>query len=389
MSKILDFEQMNDILDSFDSKIIQKDKPIGYTYFGYPINHYIYGHGKYHVIITGGTHSAELISNVFVIRFMEKLVNKEIKIDEDLYTLHFIPIVNPEGTIIVSSAIRSLIPRNISDEEEQTYCLTYYRNCYIEGKYAEKYDDKGDKLQQIMFRHATYECIDDKHKKLKENLKKLFEENNLPLGCMINWSSNGRGVDLNSNIECGKFTESVYDGKKIYASLHLNNIRRDQLGPLGCPYFNKKGEIEKENIALINFYNEIKNNFKLIGSFVYHSCGNLVYYLGESKEKNPWINLTEEVKQMNYNVAKVYADSVNYKLDGTEIYTTMDSKLKSLFPVTLLIELGGVRATPLSQFMDFDLKGSSDTFKKVYSKIIKDNSDAIINTLPKMIDVYK
>lgn len=388
MGKILDYDEMNDILDGLDSKIIKKKKPIGYTYFGYPIDHFVYGHGKYHVIITGGTHSSELISNVFVIKFMEKLCNKEIYIDENLYTIHFIPIVNPEGTIIVTSAIRSLIPRNISDEEEQTYCLAYYRNSYIEGNYVNKYGDRDYKLQQMMFRHATPDILDDRHKVLKDYLNKLFKENNLPIGCMINWSSNGRGVDLNSNIENSSLINRVENGEEIYASLHLNNIRRDKLGPLGCPYFSKKGEIEKENEALLNFYSKIKTEYNLIGSFIYHSCGNLVYYLGEAKKKNPWVNLTKEDKEKNYDVAKVYADKTGYKLDGLEIYTTMDSKLKSLFPVTLLIELGGVRATPLSQFMDLDLEGSSDEFKRVYSKIINDNILAIIDTLPVMLDLY-
>ena len=388
MGKILDYDEMNDILDGLDSKIIKKKKPVGYTYFGYPIDHFVYGHGKYHVIITGGTHSSELISNVFVIKFMEKLCNKEIDIDENLYTIHFIPIVNPEGTIIVTSAIRSLIPKNISDEEEQTYCLAYYRNSYIEGNYVNKYGDRDYKLQQMMFRHATPDILDDRHKVLKDYLDKLFKENDLPIGCMINWSSNGRGVDLNSNIENSSLINRVENGEEIYASLHLNNIRRDKLGPLGCPYFSKKGEIEKENEALLNFYSKIKTEYNLIGSFIYHSCGNIVYYLGGAKEKNPWVNLSNEDEENNYKVAEVYAKKTGYKLDGLEIYTTMDSKLKSLFPVTLLIELGGVRATPLSQFMDFNLEGSSSKFKQIYSKIISDNTLAILDTLPVMKKIY-
>ena len=387
MGKILDYDEMNDILDSLNENVIKKEKPIGYTYFGYPINHYVYGHGQYHVIITGGTHSAELISNVFVIRFMEKLSKREVEIDENLYTIHFIPIVNPEGTIIVTSAIRSLIPRNISLEEEQTYFLTYYRNSYIEGDYANKYGDRDLKLQQMMFKHATPLILDDKHKELKQYLIEILKKNDLPIGCMINWSSNGRGVDLNSNIESSSFIERVSNGEEIYANLHLNNIRRDKLGPLGCPYF-KKGEIEKENIALLDFYKEIKIKYKYIGSFIYHSCGNIVYYLGEAEKKNPWINLTDEIKEKDYGVARIYSDVTDYKTDGFEIYTTMDSKLKSLFPVTLLIELGGVRATPLSQFMDFDIGGSSD-FKNVYSRIIDDNTKAILVTLPVMREKYE
>ena len=386
MGKILDYKQMNEILDGLDSQVIKKEKPIGYTYFGYPIDHYVYGHGDYHVIITGGTHSSELISNVFVIRFMEKLCNREIDIDEDLYTIHFIPIVNPEGTIIVTSAIRSLIPRDISDEEEQTYLLTYYRNSYIEGEYANKYRDNDYKLQQMMFRHATPNILENE--KMKDYLNKLFKENNLPVGCMINWSSNGRGVDLNSNIETSSLIDRVESGEEIYADLHLNNIRRNKLGPLGCPYFSKKGEIEKENEALLNFYNEIKENYNLIGSFIYHSCGNIVYYLGKDKEDNPWVNLTEEMRKDNYDAANVYADETGYKLDEMEIYTTMDSKLKSLFPVTLLVELGGVRATPLSQFMNLDLDGSAEDFKWIYSKIIDSNTEAIIKTLPVMLKIF-
>ena len=61
---------------------------------------------------------------------------------------------------------------------------------------------------------------------------------------------------------------------------------------------------------------------------------------------------------------RIYSDVTDYKTDGFEIYTTMDSKLKSLFPVTLLIELGSIRATPLGQFMDFDI-GGDDNFKYV------------------------
>ena len=112
MKKILDFEEMQELLDSFDKDIIVKHEPIGFSNFGMPIDHYSYGHGDYHLIITGGTHASELITNIFVIRFMEKLSNKEINIDPDIYTLDFIPFVNPEGTVVVTSAIRSLIKRD-------------------------------------------------------------------------------------------------------------------------------------------------------------------------------------------------------------------------------------------------------------------------------------
>ena len=388
LRRLLDFEEMNEILSSLNNKVVRKEKPIGYTFFNYPIDHYVYGHGKYHVIMTAGTHAAELISNVFVVRFMEMLSLGKIDIDENLYTIHFIPFVNPEGTIIVTETIRTLITRDMSEEEVQTYLLAYYRNCHIESDYALKYGLRDNKLQHYMFRHASPAILEKKHKALSESLKKIFKESNLPDGCMINWSNNGRGVDLNSNIESSHFIDRVVNGEKIYGKFHLNNIRRDKLGPTGCPFY-KFGEIEKENIALLNFYDEIKNNYDLIGSFIYHSCGNIVYYLGEDKEKNPWVDLTEKMKSDNKKCALAYAYRSKYKIDGLDIYTTMDAKIKSLFPVTLLIELGGVRATPLSQFMDLDLDGSDDSFKHVYSKIINDNVQAVLATIEEMLDIYR
>ena len=384
MKRLLDFEEMNDLLSSLDN--IKKCEPIGFTNFGYPIDHYSYGNGENHVIITGGTHSSELISNIFVIRFMEKLSKGEISIDTDLYTLDFIPIVNPEGTIIVTKAIRSLIPRDISDDVLETYLLTFYRNSYIEGDYANKYGDKDIKLQEWMFRYSSPSDLDGD---LGKSVSNLFEKYNLPRGCMINWSSNGRGVDLNSNIECGKFLDRVKNGEEVYAGLHLNTIRRNLPGPTGCPYFDTPGEIEPENKALIDFYYSIKNNYNLIGSFIYHSCGNIVYYLSLA-EGNPWKkDFGKDDIEKNYLVASRYADISGYKIDGMDIYTTMDSKLKTLFPVSLLIELGSVRGHPLSQFMDLEIEGSDEDFKNVYSRIIEDNTKAILETIPLMLEISK
>lgn len=387
MKRLIDYDEMNEILGNLNSDIIEKCDPIGFTNFGFPIDHYKYGNGFNHVIITGGTHSAEIISNVFVVRFMEKLSNGEINIDSSLYTIHFIPFVNPEGSVIVSSAIRSLIDKDMSEDVVQTYLLTYYRNCQIEGDYSIKYGDKSEKLQSMMFRHSSPSDLEGN---LGRSVDDLFKKYNLPKGCMINWSSNGRGVDLNSNIESSSFIDRVLNGEEVYAKLHLNNIKRNVPGPLGCPFFERPGEIEPENTSLLNFYTEIQKKYNLIGSFIYHSCGNIVYYLSESKYENPWKkDFGRKDALKNYKVASMYSKSAGYKLCGMEKYTTMDSKLKTLFPVTLLIELGGVRAHPLSQFMDFDIPESNEDFKYVYTKIINNNTKAIIDTLPVMLEVSK
>ena len=323
----------------------------------------------------------------FKVATQKKLSKGEISIDTDLYTLDFIPFVNPEGTIIVTKAIRSLIPRDISDDVLETYLLTFYRNSYIEGDYANKYGDKDIKLQEWMFRYSSPSDLEGE---LGKSVSSLFDKYNLPRGCMINWSSNGRGVDLNSNIECGKFLDRVKNGEEIYASMHLNTIKRNLPGPVGCPYFENPGEIEPENKALMDFYYSIKNNYNLIGSFIYHSCGNIVYYLSLAEEENPWKkDFGEEDINKNYLVASKYAEVCDYKLDGMDIYTTMDCKLKTLFPVSLLIELGSVRGHPLSQFMDLEIEGSDECFKRVYSRIIEDNTKAILETIPLMLEISK
>lgn len=70
-NRILDFEQLNECLDNFT--IIKEEVPLGNTQFGYPIRHFSFGSGENHVIITAGTHSTELITNQYVIHFMEQL----------------------------------------------------------------------------------------------------------------------------------------------------------------------------------------------------------------------------------------------------------------------------------------------------------------------------
>ena len=122
---------------------------------------------------------------------------------------------------------------------------------------------------------------------------------------------------------------------------------------------------------------------------IYHSCGDIVTYLDDMSLKNPFVdNYSEDNTMANRKIALKYADVTGYKLDPKEIYTTVDSYIKTFYPVTLLIELGSVTATPLSQFMDLDIPGSGEGFKHVYPKIIESNTKAILDVLPLMVLNY-
>ncbi len=394
MSKILDYEQMLEMLSKLNSNIIKEENPIGNSNFGEPIRHYSYGHGKYHVILTAGTHSSELITNVFLLRFMEKLSNKEISLDGNLFTLHFFPILNPEGTIIVTSAIRTLISRESDDFFEQLACLNYYLNSRNDDYNAIKNGDASDKLIHLTFKNSTFSCIEEKYEKLRNSMQNLLKD--LPEGIMINWSSNGIGVDLNSNIECGEYVEKYKNNDIYYGGLRLNQINRFKLGPFGCPFKTKQYSIEPENEAILNFYNNLIKNNIVVGSFIFHSCGGEVHYLDYMKEKNYW-NENFGTHDILYNrkIANKYADVANYKLYKPTTYTTFCSKLRCLLPGTIVVEIGEVRSNPLSQFIDMNFaeyeNNASGEMAKLthhYSNTIEKNTRAVVETINYMAKAY-
>lgn len=395
MTKILDYEEMIAFLNDLDKEVIKENPPIGYSTFKEPIRYYTYGHGSKHVILTAGTHSAELITNVFLLNFMSKLSHREISIAEDKYTLHFIPIINPEGTIIVTSAIRNVLSRGSNDFYEQLICLNYYLNSRNDDNNANIYKDQNPKLIHQMFKHASIGDIDDKYLGLKQNLKTILP--NLPEGIMINWTSNGEGVDLNSNIEVGEYFTKFQNENILMANLRLNEINRFQIGPLGCPSKTKEFVEEPENTAILNFYKNLIKNHDVIGSFIFHSCGGEVHYLDFMKESNYW-NSEFGIHDIIYNrkVAQKYADVSGYKLYKPATYTTFCSKLRSILPGTLVIEIGQIRSNPLSQFIDLNLSdyikepmGELNHLSNHFTNLINKNTKAILETITVMDDAFE
>lgn len=365
-SRILDYEQMNERLDQL--KLCVEQKEIGRTTFDYPIRHFTFGNGPYHIILTAGTHAVELITNCFLIQFMEYLEANPEVVDRDVYTLHFIPILNPEGTIVLTSAIRTVIPRETKPFWEELFCIQYYMNSKVEDTYVLEQKDQDNKLQMWMFRYATPDCIDAKHEKLKRSIQKLIQEQKLPKGVMAQWSSNGVGVDLNANVWNPRYDEEIKQGKPVYHELRLNQISMTSPGPIGCPYIPPKFQLQPENGAILNLYQTLLQKEKVIGSFIYHACGNLIYYLDEDNQK--------KIGDYNKIIATTYQKYTGYKILTNQRPTTMDYALKKRLPGTLLIELGNIRATPLSQFVD--------SIDCVYTNIIHDNTKAIIETLKTM-----
>lgn len=386
MRKLLDYEELNKKLDQIKGDYFFEHMPIDTTEFGYPIRYFTYGRGPYHVILTAGTHSVELITTHFLIHIMEKLVTHEF-LDPELYTIHLLPMLNPEGNIIVTSAIRSLITRETTEQEEQLYCIQYFANSKLEDIYSQKHDDQGIKLQNWMFRYADENCIDAKHDRLKKQVKRIIHTYNLPRGALIHWSSNGSGIDLNANVETGRYMKETQAGIPVWKNGGMNTINRTTPGPVGCPMRKGTFQYEKENDALLTFYKAVAEQYKVIGGFIYHSCGNEVWYLDQiAGQPNPWKKITSKEYKGNKDIAKFFQKQTGATLYKNKDYYTMNTYLQTIVPNTLLVEMGPIRATPLSQFIDQSV-GYIDY--PIYTTTIETQTKALKNTIEQMLETYQ
>lgn len=128
-NKILDYEQVNEILDNYTKEnIFSETDDLGKTEYGLKIRHFMVGNGNNDIVITGATHGSEIITTDFILRLMSDIQNNSKKWNTILknFRLHLIPMLNPEGYLISTCAVRKLIPRNMSQEETELICKKYY-----------------------------------------------------------------------------------------------------------------------------------------------------------------------------------------------------------------------------------------------------------------------
>ena len=81
------------------------------------------------------------------------------------FRLHLIPMLNPEGYLISSYAIRKLIPREMSQEEAEKIAKKYY--------IAYKNDDINENIEKEhlkMFENIDYTCIPNEYENIKNEL---------------------------------------------------------------------------------------------------------------------------------------------------------------------------------------------------------------------------
>lgn len=367
MNNILDYEQVIEKLQKIISNgKMQENKPIGYSTFGLPISHYTYGNGQNNIVISGATHGCELISTDLVLRLMEAIPNY---INIQNYTIHFFPMINPEGYLISTSAVRKIIPRDMENEQAQTIIDNYVKNY-----------NAHDFSYQNTFANVDYTCISEKYEGLRNSVKQICENNNVPKGTLQVWSSNGNGIDLNQNCPYNKKMEYLRNNETLYGNKSYGNILVTKPGPIGCPSKTAEFQYEPETKCFRDFLLDLKHHKTLCAYMNYHSAEDTIFYKPLLGVKTPEI-LTNIDATTKYNeeISNIYASNTTQKLYNRDTtFCCFNDMLRLEIPGDILIELSPNEGNPLSAYSNY-----------VYQKTIKDNLIAAIYTIQKIPEIYK
>lgn len=398
MNNILDYEQAEDKMQEIARKeTIKELKPLAYTTFSLPIRHFITGQGNQDIVITGATHGSEIISTDFVIKLMENINQNPSNWEQILnnYKLHFIPILNPEGYLISTSAIRKLIPRNMSQDEAEKICKEYYKIYRLDTTDPDK--DNNYKRYQKFFEGISYDSIPEKYCAIRENVKKIFKKYpDLPQWCLHIWNSNANGIDIQANSRYNPQVEEILNGNSIYMKpVRFNNINCSHPGPLNCPFDKEKANqfnIEPETLALSDLLANLHAQNRLFAYLNYHSTGGMIFQRPAIPPEELKICKEDISKKQieNYMFARLYShktyknrgididgidkkDKTPYTIQkGLENTTSTNDLFRLLYPQDLLIELSPMGGNPLAPYGD--INGN-------YSNCMNSNLDAVKHTL--------
>lgn len=335
---ILDYNKCQKLMDSFNNTIITEVSPIGYTSNEkLPIRHFILGNGSKQVVVAGSQHANEIITVTFVLNLMSYLVKNNI-VFEDL-TIHFIPILNPEGYVVISSAIKEKLGKNATDNEITKFCFDYYK------AYRE---DTRNKESSIKQHQKLFEDINEKSIKeysiLKDSVGEILIPH--PKGSIIDWASNGSGIDLNSNTK-----ENIKEPKTYNKSLAYNNLRVDIPSPIGHPGNNQSKNFtqEVEVISLQQLLDKLKNSCTMFLN--YHSVGGLIYQRPENDDKF--------ITSYNYILSKFYQENTIKNASKYDIIKgqsgraiSVNDQLRQKYPGNILVELSPMGGNPIGPFGD-------------------------------------
>lgn len=395
-NRILDYQQVEERLKEIcnnSNGTIKKQNSLAITKYGFPIHYYTIGAGSKEIVITGATHGTEIVSTDFVLQLMEEMSKdegafKNVNLNE--FTFHIIPVLNPEGYVVATSAVRTLIPREMSSDDAEKICKNYYiayrkddQEAIARKKEGLEPDRKSIKHHQIMFEHVDWSCIPEQYEGLRNSIKNIYEKyQDLPKGSMICWSANGDGIDIQANCVYNKAIEKIYNDEHIYKdNFRYSNIDISHPGPINCPMDREKGFYEiVETKAIRKLLERLHEKGTLVGYENFHSTGGLLHQRPckngngfEISEDQYWERIVKNIfaaMSYNNNTYKNATDKENsrYKiLKGSTLPSSTNDIFRMKYPADLLIELSGMGGNPIAPYGD--IEGN-------YTNIMKSNIDA-------------
>ena len=131
---ILDYDsfynRLNNLcLNGEYSNSIYKEPSLGKTKCGFSIEHYRVGNGPIRLVYAAGLGGNEIIGVDFVITLMENIAkgNGVFKdFDPSVYTIDFLPCLNPEGYFTTTYAIKS-VTKDMDDNALAKFCTMYQK----------------------------------------------------------------------------------------------------------------------------------------------------------------------------------------------------------------------------------------------------------------------
>ena len=369
--RILDYDEVLSELDRITSNGEFEKQPSEHTECdNIEIPYYTMGHGPNHIVVCGGTHGSEIISVDFVLRLMDSISKREgefANIDLNEYTFHFIPVQNPEGYIISTSSIRTLIGREATEEEIERMSKEYfmaYRQDDINAK--NNPEDKSQKNHQKMFENATYECIPEKYPELRESVRRIYSNPDVPKGSIVVHRGNGLGTETNRSPLYNALKEPT---DSDFGPNRYNNIDMRIPGPLGVP---PKTDI-RENKFLRGLIDRLYKEGKYCGSIIYHGTGGMIYSkvsnddevlleedLNDEQKRDKYIkNVVNRVLSRKYQEKTKYttpngSEKPGYRIVKDPSLKDVDERLRLDYPAVLLIELSYMGGNPIGPLGDRD-----------------------------------
>ena len=425
MSKnlILDYEQVLDKLDLLCSKydVIKEEEDLAVTKYGLPIKYYTVGSGNKEIVITGATHGAELVTTDFVLRLMDEMGNNKEDFKLDEYTFHIIPMLNPEGYLITSSAVRAKVPRDMDIDEAEKICKEYYiayrkddQEAIARRKNGEAPDRISIRHYQRMFSDVDYNCISEKYKDIRDSVKVIYDRYpDLPKGSIITWDANADGIDIQANTihNYSAMHRAIY-GMHSYGSNRYENIDCSHPGPMNCGMDVSVGFYETiETKVISNLLDRLYKKGTLVGYNNYHSTGGVIYHRPSHggngvkiEEDLYWQKIVNNVclallyRSDTYkNIKDIEGSKYNLKNGEDGSPTTTNDVFRMKYPADLLIELSGMGGNPIAPYGDIDgnylnlINSNIDAFKgyiKSY-EIVKKISDYIYKSIESIVVNHK